>query len=416
MRHFAAVGVLAAVGHAFAAPIPVNDPGFEAGGSFPNIFLEWTEFPPVTASIVQDFDNARSGGAAAKLFGQYNGGENASFLTQIVPATPGEVWDFSAWAKHISDDPIEGFSLAFIQLSFLDGDDDAIEFTNNNILGSDSPTDVYTQYNVLAVAPEGTTQAQMLVGYVQVDFFENGSVFFDDVALETLGPPTGPANPSFETVNANGSEFLPGWTPYDPAAPNIQQNNAFPRTGVFSALIFGQFNGVLNDSVLYQDIEATAGDTVDASVWAAHVGFDALQGGNFAFLNIEFLDAGGELISFVTEVALTESDPTDLHIQTMVSGVAPAGTASARVVLGFQQPADGVGAVHFDDVEVTITPGASCEGDLNGDNMVNSSDLNVLLASFGEAGGPSDGDISGDGQVNSTDLNLLLAAFGDVCG
>ncbi len=62
---------------------------------------------------------------------------------------------------------------------------------------------------------------------------------------------------------------------------------------------------------------------------------------------------------------------------------------------------------------VSFSTEAGCEGDLNGDQEVNSSDLNALLAVFGSD--LSSGDVNNDGFVDSTDLNLLLANFGVVC-
>ncbi len=50
--------------------------------------------------------------------------------------------------------------------------------------------------------------------------------------------------------------------------------------------------------------------------------------------------------------------------------------------------------------------------DLNDDDVIDSQDLNIILANFGTGDG---GDINGDGMTNSQDLNLLLAVFGTVC-
>ncbi len=54
----------------------------------------------------------------------------------------------------------------------------------------------------------------------------------------------------------------------------------------------------------------------------------------------------------------------------------------------------------------------SCSGDLDLDNDVDSTDLNILLAAFGATNG---GDLDCDGDTDSTDLNILLAGFGDDC-
>ena len=52
-------------------------------------------------------------------------------------------------------------------------------------------------------------------------------------------------------------------------------------------------------------------------------------------------------------------------------------------------------------------------GDLNNDGAVGSSDLSLLLTSWGGAT-PLIADINGDGEVNAADMALLLAHWG-VC-
>jgi hypothetical protein len=51
-----------------------------------------------------------------------------------------------------------------------------------------------------------------------------------------------------------------------------------------------------------------------------------------------------------------------------------------------------------------------CPEDLNGDGLVNTADLLILLANWG---GEGDGDINGDGTVDTADLLILLAAWGE---
>ncbi|MGP1345323.1 MAG: hypothetical protein ACTS3F_01465 [Phycisphaerales bacterium] len=57
-----------------------------------------------------------------------------------------------------------------------------------------------------------------------------------------------------------------------------------------------------------------------------------------------------------------------------------------------------------------VTP--VCPGDLNGDNLVDSDDLGILLGAFGTGPG---GDLDGNGETNSDDLGILLSAFGTNC-
>jgi hypothetical protein len=65
----------------------------------------------------------------------------------------------------------------------------------------------------------------------------------------------------------------------------------------------------------------------------------------------------------------------------------------------------------------TVTMGmvVNCPGDTNGDNEVNFTDLNTVLAQFGQSGMGLSGDLNGDEIVNFNDLNEVLANFGNTC-
>ncbi len=60
---------------------------------------------------------------------------------------------------------------------------------------------------------------------------------------------------------------------------------------------------------------------------------------------------------------------------------------------------------------------ADCPGDVDGDRVVNLTDLAILLSNFGTGTGAtrSDGDLNGDGAVSLTDLAIVLAVFGGAC-
>ncbi|MFO0839795.1 MAG: SUMF1/EgtB/PvdO family nonheme iron enzyme [Phycisphaerae bacterium] len=53
-----------------------------------------------------------------------------------------------------------------------------------------------------------------------------------------------------------------------------------------------------------------------------------------------------------------------------------------------------------------------CPGDLNGDRVVDSADLGILLGSWMAGAG---GDLDGDGDTDSADLGILLANWGRIC-
>jgi len=64
-----------------------------------------------------------------------------------------------------------------------------------------------------------------------------------------------------------------------------------------------------------------------------------------------------------------------------------------------------------------LIPGSPCAGDLNCDDSVDLSDLDILLAHFGTQTGASfaDGDLDGDDAVSLSDLGALLSEFGTGC-
>lgn len=58
--------------------------------------------------------------------------------------------------------------------------------------------------------------------------------------------------------------------------------------------------------------------------------------------------------------------------------------------------------------------GDDCPADLNGDGVVSTLDLLLLLADFGCVSNCT-ADINGDGLSSTSDLLVLLAAYGDIC-
>jgi Ca2+-binding EF-hand superfamily protein len=55
------------------------------------------------------------------------------------------------------------------------------------------------------------------------------------------------------------------------------------------------------------------------------------------------------------------------------------------------------------------------EGDVNGDGCVDDTDLQMLLAAFGQSGAGLREDMNGDGVVDDSDLLVVLAHYGSGC-
>ncbi len=88
---------------------------------------------------------------------------------------------------------------------------------------------------------------------------------------------------------------------------------------------------------------------------------------------------------------------------------ANAGPVEADATIDFFKNAGSV------TVSVLAPQGCSLSADTNGDNIVNFSDLNTILAAFGQAGAGNPADVNGDEIVNFSDLNAVLAEFGADC-
>ncbi len=87
------------------------------------------------------------------------------------------------------------------------------------------------------------------------------------------------------------------------------------------------------------------------------------------------------------------------------------------VYLGNFNAADGVVISQNWAARLAVPP-PPC-GDLNGDAMVDSSDLSIMLARFGQvvgANGRPYGDTNADEKVDMADLSVLLGSFGTECG
>jgi hypothetical protein len=154
-------------------------------------------------------------------------------------------------------------------------------------------------------------------------------------------PPCLLANPSFEVGGG-----LDGWSAFGDVAvvgsPTAHGSRAVSLGGPNAA---GW--GV---SGVWQPHAADAGARFTARVRVGHTDLDPLAGDARAILNIEWRDAADALIAYESHDLLAAGDPTGVMLgREIASGPAPAGTASARLLLGFlQSPAQEPGRVVYD--------------------------------------------------------------------
>ena len=166
-----------------------------------------------------------------------------------------------------------------------------------------------------------------------------------NAGFENPPVPLGP----LEYVNANGwNAFGNVFTNGNPAtAP------AGAHTGTQALKLFG---GCC--SGVFQQFSASAGQTWDGGAFVLNNSLDAMAGGQVAAVNIEWIDAANNQISFISNGTFTAASTQDLWTLQTISGVAPVGTAFARLVLitGDFLPGGPGGAPRFDDAFMDIRP------------------------------------------------------------
>jgi hypothetical protein len=150
-------------------------------------------------------------------------------------------------------------------------------------------------------------------------------------------------NPSFE-IEGSGVVFA-GWNQFGVVGSSTEAVH-----GSMSARLSGPDTGDWDVSGYWQSFDCSPGDSFSASVYAWHTSTNPLTGSSTAILNIEWRDSGGGLISYESHTVIDASTPVDEVVQFSVeSGAAPAGTASARLLLGvLQAPTDPIPDVYYD--------------------------------------------------------------------
>ncbi len=197
-----------------------------------------------------------------------------------------------------------------------------------------------------------------------------------------------------EAVNADGSVIVgSAWDAsaakavatiwrWNGSSYDTQYIGALPGT----AANFGgsYFTGVSDDGSIAvggNRFGQSPGGPVDAIIWTPETG---LMNG----------------VDFIASLGLALPPNTDLRGFYTVS-------ADGQVITG--------DLLRGADVQSFIIRLTNCPADINGDELVDFADLNLLLGNFNTSGPTIPGDINGDGVVNFADLNLLLSVYNTAC-
>ncbi|MDX2131836.1 MAG: hypothetical protein SFY69_07275 [Planctomycetota bacterium] len=154
-------------------------------------------------------------------------------------------------------------------------------------------------------------------------------------------------NPSFEAPGT--STIFDGWNNFENAFPDF----SIFRSGFVGVKLFGNGGAAYNAAGVSQGLPTTPGQAWEGRAWVLNSSTDPIQASNFASVNIEWRDASDGLIGFVPVTGATAATPTDVWQEVTVTGVAPAGAATARLaLLHIQGPELAPGAVFFDDASL----------------------------------------------------------------
>jgi hypothetical protein len=163
-------------------------------------------------------------------------------------------------------------------------------------------------------------------------------------------------NPGFESPGFVGAEQPgagDGWSPFN-AAFRIQGIPPIGPAGAHGGTVVLKVFGVAG---AFQDFPANPGESWNGGAWILNDSADPMAGGQVAAVNIEWLDGGGGQIGFISNGTFTTfpcqgcGAPQDTWTLKTVTGIAPAGTVTARfvVITGDFQPGGPGGAPRYDD-------------------------------------------------------------------
>ncbi|MDO9695035.1 MAG: FlgD immunoglobulin-like domain containing protein [Candidatus Latescibacteria bacterium] len=154
------------------------------------------------------------------------------------------------------------------------------------------------------------------------------------------------ANPSFEIGGSGGATFG-GWNQFGTVG-----STSLSHHGARAARVIGPNQGSWDVSGFWQSQTSEPGEQWEITGHVRHPSVKPLTGQCVALVNVEWRDGAGALIDYDSYTVADASSPADQYLDfSLLSGPAPAGTATARLLLGvLQSPAAASPDVYYDQV------------------------------------------------------------------
>ena len=187
------------------------------------------------------------------------------------------------------------------------------------------------------------------------------------------------SNPGFESDGHGQNQNLAGWNTF--GANNYSETGSIAHSGTNYYKVYQAFNGVVNDTGIYQDYISGPGAVYSADGWAYTSASDTLAGQNVAWIEVTFRDANANVLALYRSAMITTNtiasrtfqtgtwidlpvtnqyNPRSLQFMNGVSQlVAPAGTYFVRYRIVLQGDAlNSNGSMYFDDLNLSPGGGA----------------------------------------------------------
>jgi hypothetical protein len=169
------------------AQCQLANPSFELADNGAPAFAEWNQFGIVGGTGSPVVHGSRS--AAVK--GPNLGGWDISAFWQRLDTAPGEQWVVSGRVLHSSLDMLTGNAKGIVNVEWRDSGGSLIDFESHDVLVAADPTDVWHEFSLTTqAAPLGAVAARLLLAFLQSPAQERGTVFYDLIEFDRVGPPS----------------------------------------------------------------------------------------------------------------------------------------------------------------------------------------------------------------------------------